>query len=385
MRIRSFALALGLLLAAGPVSAQSLWGGIGLGLPLDGIDARARALGNIGLGLSGPALLPTDPAAAARNQVPSGVLVAQPSWVDASSGGATNSFRGTRFPLLAAAYPVLGGVASLHFRPHLDQDFSGVRESTVILGGDTAVARDAFNQDGSVASINIGYAATIWEGTSVGITVGRYTGSLDRTLVRTAEEGDTTTVQPYVSDGSWSYSGYLITGGVATRLLDLVDLAVSATWSTKLDAEASAGTEGGDGSYDLPLELRLGASAELAPGLSLSASASRADWTGVSLNSEAEGETVLAYGVGLELAQARLLGRQAPIRVGFRRSDLPFSLASESASERTFSGGLGLVLNQAGEVVLANVDLAVERGRRKAGSVTEDFWRATLSLRVAGL
>jgi hypothetical protein len=89
--------------------------------------------------------------------------------------------------------------------------------------------------------------------------------------------------------------------------------------------------------------------------------------------------------VGLELAQARVLGREAPLRLGFRHSDLPFAAPSESASERAFSGGFGLDLNQTGDFVLAALDLAVERGRRSAGSLTENFWRGTLSLRLAGL
>ncbi|MGD2047309.1 MAG: hypothetical protein PVH96_13930, partial [Gemmatimonadota bacterium] len=88
---------------------------------------------------------------------------------------------------------------------------------------------------------------------------------------------------------------------------------------------------------------------------------------------------------GLELTQARLLGRSAPIRLGFRHTDLPFSPAGESASERIFAGGLGLVLNQANELILAGVDVGVERGRRTAGSLVENFWRGTVSLRLAGL
>jgi hypothetical protein len=166
-----------------------------------------------------------------------------------------------------------------------------------------------------------------------------------------------------------------------------VNLSASATWSTSLDAEASSSTAGGNESFDLPLQLRVGASAPLAPGLTVSASAARADWSDVqsSLTGGGEAGVALTYGAGLELTQARLLGRSAPLRVGFRHSDLPFSPAGESASERIFSGGLGLVLNQAGEVVLAGVDVGVERGRRSAGPLVENFWRGTVSLRLAGL
>lgn len=389
MRIRALLLCLGLwATAVVPLSAQSLFSSTGLGVPVEAVDGRARALGNIGLGLSGSALLPTDPAAAARARLPAGVLVAQPTWVDASAGGETNYFRGTRFPLVGAAYPVLGGVATVHFTRHLDQDFQGARETDLTLGGEPVVALDSFQQNGSVSSMNVGFSRMIAGQTSVGLTVGRYTGRLNRLLVRTIESGaEARGVEPFVSDGSWSYSGYLVTGGVATRLVDIVNLAASATWSTELDAEASSTTVFGDGTYDLPLQLRFGASAALAPGLTLSASAAHADWSrvGDDLTGSVEARATTTFGVGLELSQARLLGREAPLRLGFRRSQLPFSMGSESASERIFSGGVGLVLNQSGEVVLANVDLAAERGRRSAGALAENFWRATLSLRLAGL
>ena len=379
---------LGLGANAAPLCAQSLFNSTGLGLPVDAVDGRARSLGNLGLGLSGGALLPTDPAAAARTLLPSGVLVAQPSWADASDGGQTNYFKGTRFPLLAAGYPVFGGMATVYFQSLMDQDFRGVRETGLTLGGEPVVARDSFEQDGSVAALSVGFARMITTQTSVGVTVGRYTGKLDRLFLRTIDSGsEATAVLPYVSEGAWTYSGYTVTGGVATRLVDIVSVSASATWSTALDAEASSTTTGGDGSFDLPLQLRLGASAALAPGLTLSASAVRADWSALEqdLTGGTSADATLAYGFGLELAQARLLGREAPLRLGFRRSDLPFSTGSEAASERIFSGGFGIVLNQTGEVVLANADVSVERGRRSEGSLSENFWRGTLSLRLAGL
>ena len=389
MSARVLTLALGLsMVGCASLSGQSLFSSAGLGLPVDAVDGRARSLGNLGLGLSGGALLPTDPAASARVRLPSGMLVAQPSWADASDGGETNYSSGTRFPLLAAAYPVFGGTFTVYFASLLDQDFRGEREGSVGLGGGSVVATDTFEQDGTVSTMNVGFARMLTEETSVGITVGRYTGSVGRTLVRTIDSAaGGSAVQPYVSAGSWSYGGYLVTGGVATRLIGLVNLSASATSATALDATASVTTTGGDGSFDVPLQMRIGASAALAPGLTLSASALRADWSGVTddLSGGTGAQGTTAFGIGLELAQARLLGREAPVRLGFRNSTLPFALASEDATERIYSGGFGLALNQTGEFVLASVDLGVERGRRSAGALKENFWRATLSLRLVGL
>jgi len=351
------------------------------------VDGRGRALGNLGLGLPGGALLPGDPAAAARLLLPSGVLVAQPSWVDVSNGTDSDYSKGTRFPLFGAGFPAFGGMFSVHFSSVLDQTFRGVRDTELMLGGETVIARDLFEQKGSVSALTVGFARMLMEQVSVGVSVGRYTGKLDRLLVRSTVSNQGPAVQPYVSQGSWSYAGYLVTAGLAARLVEIVNVSASATWSSQLDANATETTTGGDGSYDVPLQLRLGASAALAPGLLLVASATRADWSAVSdnLNGDEPTQAELAYGVGLELSRMRLLGRQAPLRLGFRQAALPFSPNSEDATEQAFSGGLGLTLSQTGEIILAAVDLAVERGTRSAGDLEEQFWRGTLSMQLSGL
>jgi hypothetical protein len=70
--------------------------------------------------------------------------------------------------------------------------------------------------------------------------------------------------------------------------------------------------------------------------------------------------------------------------VGFRRRGLPFALEGESAREQTFSAGFGFAMNETNEIVLAAVDVGVEKGDRTSGSYRENFWRATVSLRVSG-
>ena len=84
-------MALAMLAAIGtPGAGQSLFNAAGLGVPVEGLDGRARALGNLGIGLGGGSFLPTDPAALGYLSVSTGVMVAQPTWIDyASSGGVT--------------------------------------------------------------------------------------------------------------------------------------------------------------------------------------------------------------------------------------------------------------------------------------------------------
>jgi hypothetical protein len=368
-------------------TAQSLFNAAGMGVPVEGLDGRARALGNVGIGLNGSALMPTDPAAAGRLVTGTGVIAGQPSWVDFSREGVTQRFQGTRFPLLGVAYPAFSGMLTFQLGSFLDQQYSAERTVTVQLVDGPVEATDRFEQDGAVSSLGVGYARMLGARTSVGLSVGRYAGSIDRTLSRRfGDLGASGAVEDFVSGGLWSYSGYSLTGGVARDLGTILRVAASVTWSTSLEADASGETGGADRSFELPLQYRVGASATLAPGLLITGSAAFAQWSSMEgdLASGQDVRDTNSFGAGMELSRARIFGKQAPLRFGFRQSSLPFSLVADRASERVFAGGFGLGLNEAEGIVLAGVDLAVERGRRTAGPVTEEFWRGTVSLRVSG-
>ena len=377
-----------LLAHALPLSGQSVFNSAGIGLPIESLDGRARALGSFGIGLRGPSLLPSDPAAAASVLLPSGVIAAQPSWVDLSEEGAGGHayHQGTRFPLLGLAYPALGGTFTAYFASFFDQTFTGESSTEIDIDGTPVPVTDRFTQDGAISSLTLGHARIVGNASAVGLSVSRYAGNVDRVLTRDYGDAGLGAVEPYVSAGLWRYSGWSVTAGASTELLGDFRLAASATWSTDLDADATGSTEGSDRSFSVPLQLRVGASTVLTQGLAVSASAVRADWT-VAADEVSAGtlvRTVYGVGVGIELSQARLLGREAPLRVGYRISGLPFSVGGGVGTEQVFSGGLALVLNEANGIVLATTDLGVERGRRTGGVVTEDFWRATLSLRLAG-
>jgi hypothetical protein len=375
--------------ASTPLHAQSLFNAAGIGLPMDAVDGRARALGSVGVGLPGASLAPSDPAAAARLLVPGGLMVVQPSWVDLSRDGDARHryFRGSRFPLVAVAYPVRGGMASVHATSVLDQGYRGERTLTVDVSGTPTPATDDFRQDGAVSTLSLAYARVVTPRTAVGVSAGRYAGSVVRSLVREFEDSALANqVLSYGVGGSWAYSGYQVTVGVSSDVTNFLRVAASATYSTDLEASPTESTEGGARSFHIPLQLRIGASSQLAPGLRLSASATRADWSGTEedLVGGARARAATSIGGGLELAQARFFGRTTPVRLGFRRRGLPFSMEGGWAHEQVLAGGIGFALNETAEVVLASLDLAVEKGYRAGGGYREDFWRGTLSLRVSG-
>lgn len=381
---------LGLLLTGmltAPLQAQSVFNAAGLGVPSEALDGRSRAMGSMGIGLPGGAFMPTDPGALGRLTVATGVVATQPSWIDYSAdGGPSGSFQANRFPLLGLAYPAFNGMISFQVGSFLDQNYTDTRTGSVDLTTETVVTNDEFVQDGSVSNLNLGYARMLGEDISAGVTLGRYAGSIVRTLTRTYGEEIAADVNSYIEEGRWAYTGYHVTPGVSMDLDDRFHVALSVQIPSNLDAEAQEDTEGGDRSFDLPVQYRVGGSASFGPGLLVGASVVLADWSGTQddLTGSVDAGSANGFGAGLEFTRARLWGKDAPLRFGFRQSSLPFSFGTGDVDERIFSGGVGLALNRANDVTLASVDLALERGRRWSPGISENFWRATISFQAAG-
>jgi hypothetical protein len=379
---------LGVLASPGGAASQSLLGAGGLGVPVTPVDARGQALGNPGIGLSGAAILPTDPAAAADLVIPSVTFTLRHSWVDLESEEALPTASGSRFPLVGVSYPVGQlGTATLTFASALDQRWDVELERTVDLGSETARVTDSFVSDGGLSSIRLGFARRIAPSLAVGVSAGRYVGDLSRAFTRRFDSLSVESSVPAFSvGGRWRFSAPVLTGGAQLDVGDFLRVAASLTWSGSLDAEPSDDTEGRAETFDLPMEYRVGATAVLAPELRATAGLAWADWSDAGGGDLAGGggTATLDMGVGLEWGSGSLFGRGAPLRVGWRRSEFPFRFEDETPVETAWTGGFGLRLVQASGFDLARMDLAVERGDRSAGTLSETFWRTTLSLRIAG-
>jgi len=366
--------------------AQSLFGSQGLGMLLEPLDARARGLGSVGVGLLGPSLHPADLAAAARIYLPSGQLTLQPQWVDVDLAGETLSTRATRFTQMGLAYPVpsLSGTAVLQIGSFLDQRWVVEESSTQEFRGEEVAVNDVFRSDGGVSTVELGWAQRMGETLSLGVGLGSRIGSVSRSFQRIIEAEEAGDVVPFRTGGEWRYSGLLASLGFQWDAGRSLRLGGSVTWSQDLEAKPTESTDGEAASFDLPTEFRLGATGVLTPRLAASAGFSYANWTssGDALGAEAVTGAVLSYGGGLEWAGPVWGIRNFPIRLGFRRSDLPFTFEGEDPTETAFTGGIGLNLVPAQTGLVGAIDLGVERGKREAGSLSESFWKASITFRV---
>ena len=385
------ALLAGLLLFPwGGLAGQSILGTQGLGLPMEPMDARARALGSVGTGLFGGNLTPLDPASAVDLLIPTLNMTMQPYWGSGNWNDQTSDGRGTRFPLLGLAYPVaaLQGMVTVTFGGYMDQWWEVEAQGTEDLGGVTIPVTNTYRSEGGISSVTLGWSQRLGSRLALAVAGGYHTGSVTRTFFRSFDSVAVSggAVSGYRDGGKWQYGGPSGSLGVTWDPVTFLRVSGSMTWNGDLEADPSADTKGEAATFSLPMEYRLGASGVLNQDLTLTLGMAFADWepSEGGLPAEALVGGVWTLGGGLEWDALRLGSRSVPLRFGMRRSTLPFRFEGEDPTESILSGGLGLNFTQAEDFVLAGMDLALERGSREAGPFSEDFWRGTLTVRVSG-
>jgi len=246
---------------------------------------------------------------------------------------------------------------------------------------------DRFQSEGGIAQVHFGFARRLGDKVGAGVSVGRFTGRVDRSFTRTFDSTSTAAdVATFEDTGTWTYGGGHVTVGAVFDPIPQIRVGGSFGWAGTLDAKPADGTDGGTLSFDLPSEIRLGASGALTRRLMLTAGLRLADWSGVDPvldTTSASGQTI-SVGAGLEWGGPDFLGRTMPIRLGYRRTELPFGTGGSDPVESSVALGIGLHLAQIDEFPLAALDFTMERGTRSGAPLEERFLRATLTLKVSG-
>lgn len=371
-------------LSAGAAQAQSLLSARGLGLPLEPVDARARGLGGVPLGLPEPSMSLVNPAAAVGLPAPGLAVTFQADEVSAEAGEQADDFTTARFPVVQLAFPVGERlVGTLGYASVLDQNWAVTREDSIDIAGSRLGVTDRFRSNGGVARLRGGVGYRALPRLDVGAAVDVYTGALRDSVFRlfpaTSGLGSTVTGTTY------EWQGVGLSAGARWRG-DAFSLSAAVTGGTTLTAEAQdSGVVGKD--YSLPLQVDAGASARIAQQALVAVSARWAGWSTLDEDLAAGSggaRDATQFAGGIEYEGLRFIGRPVPLRVGARLSQLPFRWdeGSEFVDERAVTGGFGIVFAGGG----ANLDLSAERGWRggDAAGFDESFWRVSLSLALLG-
>jgi hypothetical protein len=276
-------------------------------------------------------------------------------------------------------------VATFTFRGFLDQGWNVELQRDLDLGESTARATDLFESEGGVSAVRVGFSRRLSPSLAVGVAAGSYVGGTTRRFTRTFDSTAVgTTVPPLSIGGRWAFSGPTVTAGAQFDAGAFLRVAGSLTWSGTLHADPTDDTDGAPADWEIPTLLRVGASGALTEALSVVAGFGYGDWSSSGVTEAGAGGTAWDAGVGIEWSGGTILGRQSPIRLGYRSSRMPFHFQGHESKETLWAGGLGLNLAQVSNIPLARLDLALERGHRTAGALSENFWRSTVTVRVAG-
>ncbi len=389
-RERSFLLLfVSLALAVGgisPASAQSLLAGRGLGLVVEPLDARARGLGGVALGLPEPSLSLLNPAGVAGIPAPALHVTYQPDRVSTEWANRTFTATTARFPVVQVGLPIGPRfVLALGYGSLLDRNWAVQRDTTMLIGEDTVAIVDRFASRGGVARIRAGGAYSFGERLAVGVGVDVYTGAARDSVSRAF---DSATLQPVRFGSLWTYSGIGVTAGVRWVPSAARAPAASVGSGGTLEAESADTLQRVVRSYSLPMNLGLGASGRITANTVLALSGRWSGWSAADQELTGVGGARDTWTVsgGVEW-DALSVGEQViPFRIGARYATLPFRWqgAGEEGwlDERALTAGLGLML--AGGA--ARTDLALERGSRggEGAGISESFWRMAISLTVLG-
>ncbi|HEX8692188.1 MAG TPA: hypothetical protein VF746_07205 [Longimicrobium sp.] len=381
------ALAAALVLSALPAAAQSVLSSRGLGYPVEALDARARGMGGVTVGLAEPHFSLINPAAPVGLPAPGVSVTFQPDRYEASGPGAETSGTTVRFPHLQVAFPVGARLTgSVGYGAFLDQHWRVEVADSLDLPSGRVGVNDLFISAGALARFraSVGWRAS--DRLALGLAADVVTGAVRDSAVRRVGEG----LLEARSGVTYRYGGIGASAGVRWRPLEALTLAGSVTGGGEITAESQDTTgEALEKSYPRPLEVDAGASARVSQNTVVALSGRWVGWSAAEdeLAGSGGAQDAMSASLGVEYEGFSLLGRTAPLRLGARYARLPFRWGSaaegnEFPVERAVSAGAGFRL--AGG--LARLDAAAERGSRGGGSAgfEEPFWRFSFSLSVLG-
>jgi hypothetical protein len=362
------------------LSAQSLFAGRGLGYVTEPLEARARGLGGVALGLPEASLSLVNPASVAGLPAPTLHVTMQPDQFTSTLGGVEVSSSTVRFPVIHAALPFQRWTATLGFATFLDRNWAVERDTTLGIGGRELGVRDRFASHGGVSRLRLGTAYTPAPGIAVGAAVDIYSGTVQDTIYRLFDD---VTLNPAINASSLSFRGVGYAGGarwVPSEAFAL-DVSVSAGGQLEVRSDGSSGQ-----THDLPLQAAAGVSGRVTPTMLVALSGRWNGWSSVDEAFAAQGGARDTWSLsgGIEWEAFRVGGNVVPLRLGARHALLPFrwsdAAGADWADERAATFGTGLRL--AGGA--ARLDAAVERGQRGGddAGITEEFWRMAFSLTV---
>lgn len=375
-RIFLVAATLAAALAADPSAAQTPATAIGLGYPVQAVDARAAALGGARTGLLGGSFGTASPADLTEFTTTALSVTGAPESVEIRDEDVTDRSGRSRFSVIRAILPLDVAILSLGVRGELDQDWAFSFRDTLSTSQGDFPFEERRESDGGLASASLELAREFGP-VSVGVGAERMTGSLRQLFSRRFEISvDSAAAAPGRVDeeARWSYEGWRLRTGLGVRIDERLRVSGAYVWSGDLTAERAAVED--SRTLPMPSGVEIGASFSPDEDWLVAGSAAWTGWADLSGHLDGEGaRDGFNGGGGVEYRGLELASIPLQVRGGARYAELPFSLAGEEPSdERAVTLGVGSQF--AGN--RASLDLALEfgsRGEVATTGVEESFRR----------
>ncbi len=369
-----------------PVTAQTPVSAVGLGVPVPSIDARAAALGGTGLGLRNGSLSARNPADIALFGRPALGITYAPEGVSVQGEDGSVDTGRSRMAVLRGAVPFDGWAVGVAFASELDQDWQVEFSDTLSTTDGTFPFTEQRAQDGGISSVNLTAARSLGRvalGVEYAILSGRTQQRYRREFEPALEDGSAV-LNPSSGRATWQYGGSRFRIGASAPFGDRFRIGADFSLAGDLTAERdTVGGPAGTRRYDMPAAVEVGASARVSDRLLVTGAGGWTGWAGAEGGSDSYvASNVTWFGAGAELTGTRLLGASVPLRLGIRRTSLPFHAPGvEQPSETAATFGLGVRVAEE----KARIDVAFELGSRGdlgSSGVEESFRRLSLSLAI---
>lgn len=369
-----------------PAGAQTPISAVGLGVPVPSIDARAAALGGTGLGLRNGSLSARNPADIVLFGRPALGITYAPEGVTVEGENGSLDTGRSRMAVLRGAVPFDDWAVGVAFASELDQDWQVEFSDTLATTDGTFPYTERRSQDGGISSVNLTAARNLGA-VALGVEYGILTGRTQQSYRREFEpsvEDPAVSINPSSGRATWEYGGSRLRIGASVPVGDRVHVGADFSLAGDLTAERDTiGGPAGTRRYDMPAAFEAGASARVTDRLLVTGAGGWTGWAGSEGGSDAYvASDVTWFGAGAELTGTRLLGADVPLRLGLRRTSLPFHApGTEQPSETAVSFGLGVRVAEE----KARIDVAFELGSRGDlgnSGVEESFQRLSVSLAI---
>lgn len=354
-------------LAVGPLYGQvSVYSVVGMGFPGEPVGVRARSLGG-GVAAFDPRSA-LNPAAVTSFRTLTAVATSHVTRRRYEINGTeVTGLRETRFPFGVVGGNIPGVPLSFaaSFSTYMDRTYDLTIRDTVTLRGEDVAFADRLRSRGAVVDSRLALGWTVASRLSLGVGVHVLSGSARVTAARVFSDTSYAIFSQRMEEG---FAGFGISAGVVADPFRRLRVGGSVRVSTGLaitrDSEDA-------GSVDLPLEASGGLLLVLHPAVRWSASAVWRSWSRTADFVEASAFDTWMVGSGIELGSAA-----APIRLGFRYAQLPYSPTDEQPREISLALGTGLrfAANR------AQADVALERTLRDGAGVAERVWQLSFAL-----